>query len=368
MYRIRDINDITLTAATTTATTTTTTTTTTTIGIDSNITTTTTTSTPAINTIVTGYGNTNNDDDDDDDEDDEDFTQTDYYQHNLQNSSRLSPLLVVLDFDHTLAVSDLKYFLDKNALGIFPSIYTRPFLYNFLDFIKSVNKNNILILWTAGTEFYINHALLLLDIAQYFDHVLSRKHCDESKQNFGKKKSYQFLAEKFPQYCNMRSVIVDNFGIHNSARTGFSQVISIKPFNLTDIIRGLGAFNVHPINISDESEFIMSKGKLGFSKDFYFLIDTESPYYGDTTLLNLIKYMNREFFLIPPVSTPNTTTTTTTHDNNSILISTLYCISDNGSRLTISKKKIDRQHQQQQLNITDFAMGEPVMFCFDDNI
>ena len=288
-----------------------------------------------------------------DDDDEDDFTQDDYYQLDCPGVySHLSPLLVVLDFDHTLAVTDTEFVLERDLSGKFRSIYTRPFLYPFLDFIKSVNKNNVIILWTAGTKFYINYALLLLNIAHYFDHVLSREDCDRSKRDFGMKKSHQFLVEQFPQYRNMRSVIVDNYARHNSRNTGFSKVISIKPFNFSDIVRGVGAFEIPPVHICDVDAFMKSKGEDGFSKDHYFLLDdSHNPYYGDTALLNLIKYMNGEFFLgdgdekaqsVPEVN-----------------IDELYCIEEIGKELSVSRKEITGL-----LPASDFAFGQPVFVFF----
>ena len=299
---------------------------------------------------------TNVEKDNDDDDGEDDFTQADYYQLDCPRVySHLSPLLVVLDFDHTLAVTDTEFVLERDLSGKFRSIYTRPFLYPFLDFIKSVNKNNVIILWTAGTKFYINYALLLLNIAHYFDHVLSREDCDRSKRDFGMKKSHQFLVEQFPQYRNMRSVIVDNYALHNSRNTGFSKVISIKPFNFSDIVRGLGAFEIPPVHICDVNAFMKSKGEDGFSKDYYFLLDdSHNPYYGDTALLNLIKYMNGEFFLggcdekaqekefVPEVN-----------------IGELYCIEENGKELSVSRKELPRL-----LPVSDFALGQPVFVFF----
>ena len=299
-----------------------------------------------------------NNNDDEDDEDEDDFTQSDYFQLDCRAYSHLSPLLVVLDFDHTLAVTDVEFALERDVSGKFRSIYARPFLYNFLDFIKSVNKNNVLILWTAGMEFYINHALLLLNIAQYFDHVLSRKQCDESKKDFGKKKSHRYLIRKFPQYRSMRSIIVDNFALHNSARSGYSAVISIKPFNFSDIVRGLGGFNVSPFCISDVYEFLKSKGERGKSTiaDTGTMINSsyQLPNYGDTALLNLIRYTDKEFFhsIENPFSEKQ---------SSPVVIRKLYRIEDEdekGLQITTTSTT------PPSLYLTDFTLGEPVMMFF----
>ena len=224
-----------------------------------------------------------------------DFSQIDYYQDHLSFiESNLSPILCILDFDHTLAVYDDQYILDEDVTDHLPSIYTRPFLYQLLDYLKSVNKNNIIILWTAGTNSYIQQSLLLLNIAQYFDHILSRKHCHESHDKFDISKSYQYLIETFPQYKNMRSVIVDNYAWRNSANSGYNKTISIKPFTLEDVVKTFGAFNVNPCDIRDIYTFIESKGKLG--KEINTSHRISETYFGDTALLNLIKYLQKYFF------------------------------------------------------------------------
>ena len=283
---------------TATATTTTTTTTTTTVPRDNSITDTTTTTTADHN------NHTNHDSGVD--EYNADFSQIDYYQNHLSFiESSLSPILCVLDFDHTLAVYDEHYILDEDVTDHLPSVYTRPFLYQLLDYLKSVNKNNVIILWTAGANSYIQQNLLLLNICQYFDHVLSRKHCHESRDKFNVRKSYQYLVETFPQYKNMRSVIIDNYAWCNSANTGYNKTISVKPFTIEDVVKSFGAFNVNPCDIGDLDSFIESKGKTG--KEINTRHRTSETYLGDTTLLNLIQYLQKYFFNF---NTRSETTTT----------------------------------------------------------
>ena len=157
-------------------------------------------------------------------------------------------------------------------------------------------------MWTAGTEFYIKHNLILLNIAQYFDKILSRQHCDESKTRYGKKKSHAYLVSLFPEYKRMRSILIDNFAHRNGSNTGYSEVLSVKPFGLLDVVMIHGAFGVKPQHISDIEKFITSKGNLGVSQQQHKYHHHPFPnhfyYFGDLTLLNTISFLQNRFFKI----------------------------------------------------------------------
>lgn len=196
----------------------------------------------------------------------QDFTQEDYFQEdiNYKVESDLAPVLFVIDFDHTLATNDGDYLLEKTTTKHVPGTYTRPFMFQFLDYIKSVNVNNIVIMWTAATKFYIYQNLLLLNLVIYFNHILHRKHCKESEKKYGKLKSYKYLIEKFPRYKNMRSVLIDNFAWKNGYNSGYNEILSIKPYCLSTI----------------QNSFLESRGLC----------------LGDTALVNLILYLENRFF------------------------------------------------------------------------
>ena len=226
---------------------------------------------------------------------------------NLIVHSHLSPVLFVIDFDQTLAVFDSDYEFDDGKLQ---SFYTRPFLYQFLDYLKSVNKNNVLVLWTAGSDFYIKHALLLLNIAQYFDHVMSREHCDKSREVFGLKKCHKYFLSLFPQYSKMRSIIIDNYAWTNSARSGFTCLISVKPFNISDVAK------IYKTNIVD-----------------------------DSTLLNVILFLQKSIF---KEYSKNKTKTP------QIYVKDCYSFSENSAGvISLSKKMLDGRE-----------VGFPVMYFF----
>ena len=184
-------------------------------------------------------------------------------------SNRLSPVLFVLDFDKTLAVYDSDGKLDPNAE--FPSVYTRPFLYEFLDYIKSVTKNNIIILWTAGMFDYISRMLLLLNISQYFHHILFKNHCKESQKRTGYQKSYKYLINLFPIYKYLRSILIDDLANWNvdkyNDKINYFRIISVKPFNIKDVRRFFFKSTTSSNNIRE-----------------------------DTTLLNVINYLDKKLF------------------------------------------------------------------------
>lgn len=225
------------------------------------------------------------------------FGSAEFSQINLEGiveDSPLSPVLFVIDFDNTLAVYDELYILDNWTTNKFPSTYTRPFLYEFLDFIKTINTNNVVIMWTAGKDNYIKQNLLLLNITQYFHEILSRKHCEESLKLFGKIKSHQFLVSLFPQFKRMRSILIDNYAYENGYETGYSTLVSVKPFTLRDVVETYGAFGKHADVIRNTEIFLCSRGKLGLKRKRNELVLR----LGDTTLLNLIRYLQERLFNI----------------------------------------------------------------------
>ena len=246
---------------------------------------------------------------------DEDDNNADFLQANLKGyvrDSSLAPVLFVIDFDNTLAVYDEMYILDNNSTNNLPSTYTRPFMYEFLDYIKSVNTNNVIIMWTAGTDIYIKQNLLLLNIAQYFDKILSRVHCYESKEKHnGKCKSHAYLISLFPNYKRMRSILIDNLAHKNGSGTGYSEILSIKPYTLLDVAKTYGAFGIPSSNIEDVELFLISKGTRGTIKmkkynDYNIWMGKENEnrkkirngWQCDTTLFNLIMHLQNRFFKI----------------------------------------------------------------------
>ena len=195
----------------------------------------------------------------------------DSFVNTSDNNSNLSPYLFAIDFDQTLAKYDSKN--ELKTLDQLPSIYLRPFLFEFLDYIKSINSNNILILWTHGTEKYISEMLLLLNMSQYFNHVLSRNHCNDSKLQYGCIKSCHYIKKMFPEYVNYRSILIDDLADYNSGIIiddnhsnrdgggGYYKIIRVKKFDIQTI----------------------KQTKYGIS---------------DTTLLNLIKIFSKTLFFL----------------------------------------------------------------------
>lgn len=176
--------------------------------------------------------------------------------------SYLSPNIFVIDFDHTLAVYDgnQEVTAESTRDDQLPSVYARPFMFEFLQFLKRVNRNNILILWTRAKKLYISKIVLLLGIGNYFDHILSRSDCKNSYKTYGCHKSFHYILDKYPNYTNMRSFLIDNLAYKNGTKeddssTGYFRLLSVKPFVLPDAENG-----------------------------------------SDSTLLNLMLYLDRNFF------------------------------------------------------------------------
>ena len=205
-----------------------------------------------------------------------------FVQYSLNYSNYLSPSIFIIDFDNTLAFYDEKLELDIS--DNLPSIYTRPYMFQFLQFLKIVNKTNVIILWTRGTREYINRCLLLLKIANYFDHILSRIECNQSREKYGCFKSFNYIKELYPQYSNMRSFLVDDRAIENGGgpkKSSYYKLICVKPFTIIDIQNTT-----------------------------------------DTTLFNVMLYLDKSFF--------TTTTSTSCHYHN--------VICQEGDKLVIKKR------------------------------
>ena len=208
-----------------------------------------------------------------------------------------SPVIFILDFDHTLAYYDMKRLLDIDFIDNLPKLYQRPFLFEFLNYISNVNKHNVIILWTAGTKSYIYKGLILSNIAHFFHHILYFDDCVESENKYGVKKSHSYLIDKFPQYTDLRSVFVDNWAMTNAGKSSsYSYIYSVKPFTPRKVVESYGAFNKPPHLINNIDLFIKTKGlrdskiRKKENKDFF------KPEYGDTVLLALINRLDYEVF------------------------------------------------------------------------
>ena len=149
------------------------------------------------------------------------------------NYNHLSPTVFVIDFDNTLAVYD-----NRDELGLdtsdFPSIYSRPHLFEFLNYIRKVHKHNSLILWTLATKMYIQKMVLLLGIANYFDYILCYDDCMKSLETYKYRKSFKYITSKFPNYKGMRSVFIDDNAYING--NSYFDMIEVKPYSLDDVM------------------------------------------------------------------------------------------------------------------------------------
>lgn len=200
-------------------------------------------------------------------------------------------------------MSDSKKLLQFDLMDHTSIVYTRPFLYQFLHYVRCVNKHNILIMWTAATRPYIYQNLLLCNIGHYFHHILTFSDCNESESKYGAKKAYSYVIDKYPQYANMRSVIIDDLAVRNtrSDQKTYSRIYSLLPYTLRTVVQTYGAFNVDPIFIRDVDIFIRTKGLFGIARhqddnNNYNDLDPLCPQYGDTVLLSLIELLDKDFF------------------------------------------------------------------------
>ncbi|KAF7683164.1 hypothetical protein TCON_1621 [Astathelohania contejeani] len=252
----------------------------------------------------------------------EDFSQDMFYLKHVRylNEENRAPVLFVFDFDNTLAVYDEHQHLQLHFSDSFPSVYTRPFLYEMLDYMKATNKHNILILWSAGKGSYIQNILTLLNLGIYFNHILTYYDCIVSRNKYGVNKSYKYIITKYPQYSDMRSILIDNWAVVNATgrkrknygtegrdRCGrttkqqYSHLISIKPYTIRDVAKEFGAFNIPPHKIINIDTFIHSKGLYGKIIGNNDTIDElpgnfQVPSYGDTALLSLICFCENVIF------------------------------------------------------------------------
>ena len=224
------------------------------------------------------------------------------------NPEIFSPVLFVLDFDHTIAYHDSRRLLDIDFMDNNTRLYTRPFLRCLLNYVRCVNKHNVLILWTAGAESYIQRMLVLCDIAPYFHHVLTYQHCRESQDRYGTKKAYAYLKCRYPEYADLRSVLVDNLAVTNAVGgedgETYTYIYSVEPFTPRKIVQSYGAFHIDQQDIMDLDLFIRTKGLRGKQKrgkghetvQSLSHCDPYQPDYGDTVLVSLILRLDREVF------------------------------------------------------------------------
>lgn len=176
--------------------------------------------------------------------------------------SYLSPSIFVIDFDHTLAVYDGDQIVTHDDQ--LPSVYARPFMFEFLEFLKRVNKNNILILWTRAKKLYISKIVLLLGIGNYFDHILSRGDCKNSYKKYGIYKSFKYILDNFPNYIHMRSFLIDNLAYKNGTgdfTTDYYRLLSVKPYTLDDAENGSDSTLLNLMLYLDEAYFKDDTGR-----------------------------------------------------------------------------------------------------------
>ena len=218
-----------------------------------------------------------------------DHTQDDFYQNYSSDFplSALSPTVFVIDFDETLAYYDEDYILQDGThpMDSHPSFYTRPFFEHFLSFLKSFNKNNILILWTAGTTCYIYLAIFIMNIAPYFYKILSRPDCEESLKQYGYKKAHAYLISKYPTLANMKSVLIDDQA-HTNGCNEYDLLINVAPYN-SDMVKR----HIYYISNVNSYQFIINRMKMlmkGRKKNKNSNNDT----YGDCVLLNVMNLIN----------------------------------------------------------------------------
>ena len=182
------------------------------------------------------------------------------YNINSKRYSKLSPSIFVIDFDNTLAVYDKNIQLDDHKT--FASVYTRPYMYEFLQYLKKINKHNTIILWTRGEKRYIQKSVLLLDMANYFNHILSRDDCRTSKKKYGCYKSFRYIKDLFPTYSNMRSFLIDDKADENGDY--YFQLITVKPFIINDIFIGTDSTLLNLMLYLDK-EYFSEKEKLVYN-------------------------------------------------------------------------------------------------------
>ena len=120
-----------------------------------------------------------------------------------------------------------------------------------------------------------------------------------NRKKYGGKKSHSYLIDKFPQYADLRSVLIDNWAMTNAGGSSYSHLYSVKPFTPRIIAQSYGAFNQAPSRISDIDLFLKTKGLDDDSEENSLKEKEEdffTPAYGDTVLLALIERLGLEVF------------------------------------------------------------------------
>lgn len=148
------------------------------------------------------------------------------------------PTIFVFDLDHTLI-----YFDEEGDIFITPSYYVRKYSHELLTFLKSLNENNLLVLWTRGTKEYAYDVLTNTNLGMNFNYVLCEEECQESIKYFQYPKSKEYLYEFITNtekplgidkdtLDTYNCILIDDKAVENGAST-YDEYIQIKPYTKT---------------------------------------------------------------------------------------------------------------------------------------
>lgn len=145
------------------------------------------------------------------------------------------PTIFVFDLDHTLI-----YFDEEGDILTTPSYYIRSFASEILTFLKKLDENNLMVLWTRGIKEYAMDALKNTKLGENFNYVLSEDDCKKSIRYFKFPKSKDYL-EKF--ICEVEKpvgldedsldsynwILIDDKAVENGGKT-YDDYYEIKPY------------------------------------------------------------------------------------------------------------------------------------------
>ncbi|RWS00945.1 hypothetical protein B4U79_18415 [Dinothrombium tinctorium] len=104
---------------------------------------------------------------------------------------RISPLILVVDLDSTLIYADEERITTSISFAL-PCYYRTEMYYFFYYLRKYFREKLLLILWSTGTNSYVDQMVTLLNITD-FDLILGQNESNESYYRFDARKSPKYL-------------------------------------------------------------------------------------------------------------------------------------------------------------------------------
>lgn len=187
----------------------------------------------------------------------------------------MKPSVITFDLDETLV------YFDENCNCFFsPRYYIREYSNQLLNLLRQINKNNLIVLWTAAKDPYVTDVLFQSYLGSYFNFILTRKHCKESYKIYGAQKHADYLLRylsrkfdknemyKIKQYDFL--LIDDKANLNGNSSYDFE--LNAKPYTFDTVQKELS-------NNSYRDDYLLSLCGFFFDKCFLRYFDNNKLIY-----------------------------------------------------------------------------------------